>query len=112
MRSVFDGEVYSTLFSLLTFVMQTSDTLHDHDTSDAEKTVSTPHSLELTSKFKVHDHDPYEVTLESEIDPKNLPTWRKWLAVLVINAGAICVSSSSSMVSFPRHNVPQREFVC
>lgn len=75
--------------------MQT-DTFHDHDSLDVEKTVSVPHSIELTRK--AHDHDLYEVTLDKEIDPKNLPNWRKWLAVLVINAGAICVSSSSSMV--------------
>ncbi|KAK7692952.1 hypothetical protein QCA50_004593 [Cerrena zonata] len=77
--------------------MQT-EPLDDHDPLDVEKTASIPHSVELSSKL--HDHDPYEVTLDKEIDPRNLPAWRKWLAVLVINAGAICVSSSSSMAAF------------
>lgn len=42
--------------------------------------------------------DPFEVTLEQQDNPKALPTWRRWLAALIINAGAICVTGASSMV--------------
>lgn len=83
--------------------MQTSKP-SEPDQLDVEKTVSVPNS---TAAFDKHDpaHDTFEVSLDAEIDPKNIPLWRKWLAVLVINAGAICVSSSSSMV------VLQRDYV-
>ncbi|THH01123.1 hypothetical protein EW026_g1516 [Hermanssonia centrifuga] len=43
--------------------------------------------------------NPYEVTLSPEDDPKNLPLWRKWMIVLIIDAGAICVTGASSMAA-------------
>ena len=42
--------------------------------------------------------DPHQVTLEPEDDPKNLPLWRKWLTVAIINAGAMNATGASSMV--------------
>ena len=44
-------------------------------------------------------HDSFEVTLEHEDNPLSLPLWRRWLAALIIDAGAICVTAASSMVS-------------
>ena len=46
--------------------------------------------------------DPFEVTLEPQDDPKRLPLWRKWVAALIINAGAICVTGASAMVCVTR----------
>lgn len=46
------------------------------------------------------NNDPYEVILEPSEDPLNLSTLRKWLAVLIISAGSLCVTSMSSIVRF------------
>jgi hypothetical protein len=42
----------------------------------------------------------YEVFLEKGDDPKNLHVARKWIAVLVISAGSMCVTCVSSMAAF------------
>ena len=42
--------------------------------------------------------DSYQVTLGPEDDPKNLPVWRKWLTVAILNAGAMNATGASSMV--------------
>lgn len=47
---------------------------------------------------KVVPDDPYQVTLGPEDDPKNLPVWRKWLTVAILNAGAMNATGASSMV--------------
>ncbi|EKM59644.1 uncharacterized protein PHACADRAFT_137679 [Phanerochaete carnosa HHB-10118-sp] len=51
------------------------------------------------------DHDPFEVTLEPEDDPKNLPSWRKWLVIFVISIGTLCATSASSMAAFAETGV-------
>lgn len=42
--------------------------------------------------------DAFEVVAEKQDDPKSLPLWRRWVAALIINMGAICVTGASSMV--------------
>ena len=44
--------------------------------------------------------DPFKAVLLPEDDPKNLGTTRKWLAVLVISLGAMCVTCASSVAGF------------
>ena len=41
---------------------------------------------------------PWEVTLDKSEDPKTVATWRKWAILLTVSAGAMCVTSASSMV--------------
>ena len=57
-----------------------------------------------TKTEKGKGHDPFEVILQPEDDPKNLPSWRKWLVIFVISTGTLCATSASSMVrNFVRH---------
>ncbi|KAH0834304.1 major facilitator superfamily domain-containing protein [Lanmaoa asiatica] len=44
--------------------------------------------------------DSYLVTLEPENDPQCMSTFRRWLAVLVISAGSVCVTCASSVSAF------------
>jgi hypothetical protein len=46
------------------------------------------------------DKDPFQVTLEPEDDPLNLSNVKKWITVLVISSASLCVTCSSSIVSF------------
>ncbi|KAL4256932.1 MFS transporter superfamily protein [Pleurotus pulmonarius] len=70
---------------------------------DVEESI---HDVEKQSKSLSdlgHDdlnNDPYEVILEPSEDPLNLSTFRKWLAVLIISAGSLCVTSMSSIAAF------------
>ncbi|KAI0771478.1 MFS general substrate transporter [Trametes elegans] len=43
--------------------------------------------------------DDHQVQLEPADDPKNLPIWRKWLAVLVISVSSLCATFASSVAS-------------
>ncbi|KAA1469729.1 MFS general substrate transporter [Dentipellis sp. KUC8613] len=42
----------------------------------------------------------FEVVLEPEDDPQELPLYRRWLAVLTIASASICVTCASSAASF------------
>ncbi|KAH9890572.1 MFS general substrate transporter [Cubamyces lactineus] len=44
--------------------------------------------------------DPYRVKLETQDDPKSLPSWRKWLAVLIISSSSLCATFASSVSAF------------
>ena len=74
----------------------TTDRLQDHDPETAGKAVSTPTESDLNANEK---NSPWEATLEKNEDPKNMATWYKWVIVLTISAGAMCVTSASSIVS-------------
>ena len=41
----------------------------------------------------------YEVQLEPEDDPQQLPLYRRWLAVATISSAALCVTCASSVAS-------------
>jgi hypothetical protein len=41
----------------------------------------------------------YEVQLERDDDPQELPLFRRWLAVATISGAALCVASASSIAS-------------
>lgn len=44
--------------------------------------------------------DPFEVVLEPADDPAfAYPAWRRWLAALIVDAGAICVTGASAMAA-------------
>lgn len=45
--------------------------------------------------------DPYEVQLDPEDDPKRMPSWRKWVAVIVISCASLCATFASSVVRLP-----------
>ncbi|KAJ3488936.1 hypothetical protein NLI96_g2480 [Meripilus lineatus] len=56
---------------------------------------------------KVVPDDPYQVTLGPEDDPKNLPVWRKWLTVAILNAGAMNATGASSMAASAEVGISQ-----
>ncbi|KAI0064100.1 MFS general substrate transporter [Artomyces pyxidatus] len=43
---------------------------------------------------------PYEVFLEPEDDPQQLPLYRRWLAVFAISLSSLCATSASSASAF------------
>ena len=72
----------------------------EHDDSRSR----TPHSTTPIATPGVSEkYDPYQVTLEDADSPVFLPLWRRWAAALIINAGAICVTGASAMVSDLQH---------
>jgi len=40
----------------------------------------------------------WEVTLTKDEDPKTMVAWHKWVNVLTVSFGAMCVTCASSMV--------------
>jgi len=46
------------------------------------------------------DANPYEVSLQPEENPQELPLVRRWLAVICISSASICVTCASSMAAF------------
>lgn len=63
--------------------------------------------LAMEKGFRSSDHgsetpssqlDKYEVILDLQEDPQELPLFRRWLAVLTICVGSVCVSSASAAV--------------
>ncbi|KAI0723437.1 MFS transporter [Earliella scabrosa] len=51
--------------------------------------------------------DRHLVQLEPEDDPKCLPLWRKWLAVLVICVSSLCATFASSVAAFTEPGLEQ-----
>ena len=49
---------------------------------------------------------PWEVTLEKSEDPKNLVNWHKWVIVMTVSSGTLCVTCATSMVSATRYILP------
>ncbi|KAI1792954.1 MFS transporter [Ganoderma leucocontextum] len=49
---------------------------------------------------EIADADPYVCSLDPEEDPKNLPLWRKWAAVLTISSASLCAAFASSVAAF------------
>ncbi|KAG7539600.1 hypothetical protein FFLO_03476 [Filobasidium floriforme] len=61
---------------------------------------------------KKMDLDPNECRFEGEDDPDdplNIPFWKKWIAVITVGTGAICVTCTSSMASSTYAGI-EREF--
>ena len=48
---------------------------------------------------------PWEVTLEKSEDPKNLANWHKWVIVMTVSSGTLCVTCATSMVSATRYTL-------
>ncbi|KAG8913121.1 hypothetical protein FRC00_003002, partial [Tulasnella sp. 408] len=46
------------------------------------------------------DLDPYRVRLEGDEDPKSMPKFKKWMAIVIICSAATCVTCASSVASF------------
>lgn len=74
----------------------TTDHLQNHDTEALGKVPTPP--TENGVKASEKGPSPWEVTLEKNEDPKNMADWYKWLIVLTISSGAMCVTCASSMV--------------
>jgi len=49
---------------------------------------------------------PWEVTLEKSEDPKNLANWHKWVIVMTVSSGTLCVTCATSMVKATRYILP------
>ena len=58
------------------------------------------HDQESLKSEDVPSDDPYQVLLEQGDDPKNMALARKWIAVIVIALGSMCVTCSSSVAAF------------
>ena len=78
----------------------TSNLSRDHDPEAPSKVLATP--TEKDSNASEKGLSPWEVTLEESEDPKNMAAWYKWVIVLTVSSGAMCVTSASSMVSDAR----------
>ena len=50
---------------------------------------------------------PWEVTLEKSGDPKNLANLHKWVIMMTVSSGTLCVTCATSMVRATRHVLPQ-----
>ncbi|KAF5378556.1 hypothetical protein D9615_007032 [Tricholomella constricta] len=72
-----------------------STTLH----RDVEDLTSMPGSKEFLPP------DPFEVHLDPEEHPQNIPLLRKWIAVIVISCASLCVTCSSSVATFTETGV-------
>ena len=84
----------------------TDDSSQDKDPEALGKGSETPTENDVSSSEK--GSSPWEVTLEKNEDPKNMATWYKWLIVLTISSGAMCVTSASSMASFLKLHLSRR----
>lgn len=77
------------------------------DSLPSSKTASIDlhHDRDPEAAGKVEDNisekgsQSWEVTLDKNEDPKTIAAWRKWVIVLTISFGAMCVTCASSMVS-------------
>ncbi|KIP02962.1 hypothetical protein PHLGIDRAFT_78342, partial [Phlebiopsis gigantea 11061_1 CR5-6] len=72
---------------------------------NAQSTASLPKTLVRPSSGVSEKHDPYLVALEPEDDPTSLPLWRRWLATVIVNMGAICVTGASAMAATAEHSI-------
>jgi len=82
----------------------TTDPGEGHDPEALEKDENTPEEGDENSSEK--GHSPWEATLDKSEDPKTMATWCKWVIVLVLSSGALCVTSASSMVGVSSVSVP------
>lgn len=78
--------------------------------------MASPTALDTTVTSPVNSYDPetpkssapivdekadtYKAHLEPDDDPKNMSTVRKWIAVVIISLGSLCVTCASSMATF------------
>ncbi|RPD61966.1 MFS transporter [Lentinus tigrinus ALCF2SS1-7] len=82
---------------------------------DIEKTGQTPKQVpdpepeveRRPSAGSVDSSDPYCCSLAPEDDPKQLPAWRKWLAVIVISTSSLCATFASSVAAFTETGLAQ-----
>ncbi|KAG8947528.1 hypothetical protein FRC04_010709 [Tulasnella sp. 424] len=66
------------------------------DSQQQEAGAQPPDSKELDSK----EPDPYHVRLEGDENPKSMPKFKKWMAIVIICSAATCVTCASSVASF------------
>ncbi|KAF9531277.1 major facilitator superfamily domain-containing protein [Crepidotus variabilis] len=57
----------------------------------------------------ISERDPFAVYLEDSELPQSLSTLRKWVTVIVVSAGALCVTCASSMAASTEDSI-SREF--
>lgn len=78
----------------------TTDQVQDHDPEALGNVLTAP--TEKAVNDSGNSPSPWEVTLEKSEDPKNMAGWYKWVIVLTVSSGAMCVTSASSMASHAR----------
>ncbi|PIL36732.1 MFS general substrate transporter [Ganoderma sinense ZZ0214-1] len=78
-----------------------------HDAADIEKAGQAPVQPKSELQEEIDDRNPYLCTLNPEDDPKNLPLWRKWAAVLTISSASLCATCTSSMAAFTETGLVQ-----
>lgn len=66
------------------------------DSQQQQDAAQPPDSKEIDSK----EPDPYHVRLEGDENPKSMPKFKKWMAIVIICSAATCVTCASSVVSF------------
>ncbi|PPJ52936.1 hypothetical protein CBER1_11491 [Cercospora berteroae] len=82
----------SSARSQRSYHLQDGYTFHQDDDETAHSTKEAERSPSGDKDFEVRfdgDEDPYS--------PKNLPTWRKWIIVLIVSASSLCVTCASAM---------------
>ena len=90
----------------------TTDNGKDHDPEALDKVEIVDAPAENDHNVSEKNSSSWEVTLEKSEDPKTMPTWYKWAAVLTISCGAMCVTCASSMVGAIPHTRPQSDLIC
>ncbi|TCD65444.1 hypothetical protein EIP91_002657, partial [Steccherinum ochraceum] len=64
--------------------------------------------VEDASRNTVRWDPEYEVTLDADEDPKMLPTWRKWMIVILICTCALCCTCASSVSAFTEDGLSEQ----
>ncbi|KAH9853814.1 MFS transporter [Lenzites betulinus] len=83
--------------------MSETNTLSETDIEKRGQVPSLPKAAESDASSRAGAEpgaDPYEVQLDPEDDPKRMPSWRKWVAVIVISCASLCATFASSVASF------------
>ncbi len=70
---------------------------HSDDQSRQRTNDSTLPSSTVSPTGSIHA-GTYEVVLEPEDDPQQLPLMRRWVSVVFLSTAAICITGVSSMV--------------
>ena len=73
----------------------------DHDPEAPKKVGDAPTEGDSVTSEK--GTLPWEVTLDKSEDPKTVATWHKWVILLTVSSGAMCVTSASSMVGIMQY---------
>ena len=98
-------------------IMTSSESLHSSRTVLAESGEGRdPEALGKVEDVPANGHNnsektpsSWEVTLDKSEDPKTVAAWCKWAILITVSAGAMCVTSASSMVRVAQRVRPRSD---